>query len=413
MAVVLNGSKFGLFFDLVNLLFIIFIIIIAERNNIINRVEFYIISFFAATPLLGNDILFNFYIFPDQTKYIVTINLIRDNFLLIINGLLSGTLTEFDNQFNYVHGNRYQPMKYASFVMSAMPIPFNETVRSVGFFSKFIFIVWFLYLIYNQKKYKDHKIYIYFLLLSPSILIYSSLALKEIFILVFFHLSMFFVLLKRPFLFLVSLGILFLLRAELTFLILCFVVSYIFLFLYISEKKINISTQKIIKFIFLVSLFFILSTFYNSLILENYINLVEKINSLKLGYYSEGDLTLNVNYYSTNFLDIGIIFEDFLNALLSPIFSKGDNIFIYLFIIENFALLLIFTWYVVSIFTKNKLKAFFYLGVFFAFNLSVGIIVVNDFAIYRYKITLLIPLVLIMKEEILKYRNENIIFNKS
>ena len=66
MAVVLNGSKFGLFFDLVNLLFIIFIIIIAERNNIINRVEFYIISFFAATPLLGNDILFNFYIFPDN-----------------------------------------------------------------------------------------------------------------------------------------------------------------------------------------------------------------------------------------------------------------------------------------------------------------------------------------------------------
>ena len=40
-------------------------------------------------------------------------------------------------------------------------------------------------------------------------------------------------------------------------------------------------------------------------------------------------------------------------------------------------------------------------------------LVVNDMAIYRYKITILIPLILIIREEILNYKNENIIFNKS
>ena len=46
-------------------------------------------------------------------------------------------------------------------------------------------------------------------------------------------------------------------------------------------------------------------------------------------------------------------------------------------------------------------------------HLSVGMFVINDMAIYRYKITMLIPLILIIREEILNYKNENIIFNKS
>ena len=407
----INSSNFGLFFDLVNLLLIIFIVIIATRINIINRTEFYLISLFAATPLFGNDILFNFWIFPDQSKYIITINLIRENFLQIISGLFIGDLTEFDEKFNAIYGNRFKPMKYASFVMASVPVPFIETVRSPGFLSKFIFIIWFLYLIYNEKKFGDNKIYIYFLLLSPSILIYSSLALKEIFIFTFFHLCMFFIITKKPFFFLVPFAILFLLRDEAAYLTLIFGLSYIYFFSFFSEKKISILKQQIIKLIILIILMSILLIFYDSLIIEGLMQLKEKINSMKLGYYSEGDLTQDISFYGTSF-DFATLLNDFIKASISPIFSKSDSTFLLLFIIENIVILIIFTWYLIKILSFDKLKVLFYLAMFFLFNASVGIIVINDFAIYRYKITMIIPLILIMRQEILKYKNENSLLHK-
>ena len=99
--------------------------------------------------------------------------------------------------------------------------------------------------------------------------------------------------------------------------------------------------------------------------------------------------------------------------MLGPTFSKSDSIFLNFFIIENYLLIILFILYLIILSKYNLLKTIFYLIFFLIFNFTVGMFVINDMAIYRYKITMLLPLVLIIREEILNYKNENIIFNKS
>ncbi len=411
----LETSNFGFIFDFINLLVILLFVFICFKKNFINKFGFLIILLFSLTPILGNDIFFNFNIFPDQSKYIINVNVIRENYFTIIGEILNGDWEVFHNRFQIALGQQYIATRYASLLIASMPIPFVETVRSVGFCSKFIFVFWFIYLIFNQKKFhKNENYYYYLLLISPSILIYSSIALKEIFILVFFHLCMFFTIYKKPLFLIISLGMLALLRLELLIIISVFFISYNFLFLYFSEEKISKPIQKLLKILLFIFILAISIIFINDLyLIKDYLNLfVERVNSMKIGYHGEGDLNTELRLYSYDFSIVPMIYDTY-NAILSPTLSKSNNVFLFLFIIENFLFNILSVLYFIFIAKFNFLKAIFYMIFFLIFNLSVGMLVVNDMAIYRYKITMLIPLILIMREEILNYKNENTLFNKS
>ena len=325
----------------------------------------------------------------------------------------------FHSRFQVALGDQFIPTRYASLIIASTPIPFIETVRSLSFFSKFIFIAWFTYLIFYQRKHHENKnenYYYYLLLLSPSILMYTSVGLKEAYIFVFFHLCMFSVLYRKLFLFLISIGILSLLRYEMIFLIGVFSIFYIFIFYYYPEEKVSKKIQNLLKGLIILSILFFLIIFINDLFfLKEYLNLfIETINKMKLGYHMEGDLISELRLYSydSNFSIIPMIYDG-LNAILSPTFSKSPNIFLYLLVIENFLIISLFILYIFALAKLNLLKSIFYIIIFLIFNLSVGILVINDMAIYRYKITMIIPLLLILREEVLSYKNENIIFDKS
>ena len=205
----LNSSNFSLFFDLINLSIISLVIFISYKKQILNKYGSFFLLLFASTPLFGNNVVFDFYVFPDQSKYIVNTVLIRENYFEIISEIVRQDWEKFHTRFDLALSNQYLPTRYASLVIASMPLPFIETVRSIGFFSKFIFIIWFIFLIFNQNKSSQKIDYSYYLLLFfPSILIYSSLALKEIYILVFFHLCMFFILIKKPIFLIISIFIL-------------------------------------------------------------------------------------------------------------------------------------------------------------------------------------------------------------
>ena len=147
--------------------------------------------------------------------------------------------------------------------------------------------------------------------------------------------------------------------------------------------------------------------------MKEYFNLfVERVNGMKLGYHTEGDINSELRLYSYNFSIIPFIYDGYY-AIMSPTFSKSSNTFLYLLIIENFFIISFFIFYFIVLAKLNFLKSIFYIILFLIFNLSVGILVINDMALYRYKISMLIPLILIIREEVLNYKNENIIFNKS
>ena len=221
---------------------------------------------------------------------------------------------------------------------------------------------------------------------------------------------MFFILIKKPIFFMISIFMLGLLRIELVLLIIFFLLFYVFIFFSLSENIFTNFYQNLVKFfmafvIILISFYFINYSDFLRL-------LFEKINQMKSGYYYEGDLSIKLNTYQLNSYNLTPISIDLLKAILSPLFSKSTNIFLHLLIFENFILLLIYIFYSYKIFYQNKMKAIFYFIFFLIIHLSVGTIVINDMAIYRYKITLLIPLILIMKQE-LNFKYENILFNKS
>ena len=411
----LNPTNFGIFFDFVNLFFILILIIIIFQKNLINKYGFIILVLFSLTPMFGNNVFFDFGVFPDQSKYIINVSIIRENYFSIIGEFISGDLEAFHRKFELILGNRYKPVRSASLLIASTPIPFVETLRSVGFFSKFIFIAWFFFLItYKKKINHDQNYYYYLFLISPSILIYSSVALKEIYIFVFFHLCMFFILQRKLIFFIISLCLLTLLRFELLILIGIFAAGYIFTFYRILGDKISRSKEYLFKFIFLIFILVVAIIFTDTFSFAGkYFNsIIERINQMKIGYHMEGNIISELRLYSHDFSIIPMT-QDVFGAILSPTFSKSDSIFLYFFIIENYLLMILFISYLLILSKYNLLKLIFYIIFFLILHLSVGMFVVNDMAIYRYKITMLIPLILIIREEILNYKNENIIFNKS
>ena len=127
------------------------IIFISYKHKISNKYGAFVLLLFASTPLFGNNVIFDLNVFPDQSKYIINTILIRENYFQIVNEIISQDWEQFHNRFNLALSDQYIPTRYASLLIASIPIPFIETVRSIGFFSKFIFIVWFIYIILNQK----------------------------------------------------------------------------------------------------------------------------------------------------------------------------------------------------------------------------------------------------------------------
>ena len=131
-------SNFSFFFDFINLFIIFLTLFISFKNKIINKPILLILSVYASTPLFGNDVLFDFYIFPDQSKYLDNISLVRNNFLKILFDFES-----YNQEFNNLNFGQFSKMKWTAIAISLTPIPFIESIRSLGFFSKFIFLFGF------------------------------------------------------------------------------------------------------------------------------------------------------------------------------------------------------------------------------------------------------------------------------
>lgn len=110
-------------------------------------------------PFLLNDVLFPATYMGDQFRYANTVREIRDSFSV---------------------GNEFGNIANASWLLAFVPLPFVETVSSLGFFNKFIFILTFIFL---YKKNVLTTFSAYFLLLYPSLVLYTGLSLRDTIIL--------------------------------------------------------------------------------------------------------------------------------------------------------------------------------------------------------------------------------------
>ena len=81
-----------------------------------------------------------------------------------------------------------------TFILSLLPLPFAETIKSLGFFNRYLFLILFLWL-YSKKFLSGMPLF--FILFYPSLVFYTSLSLRDPIVLFFMIISVIFLIEKK------------------------------------------------------------------------------------------------------------------------------------------------------------------------------------------------------------------------
>ena len=336
------------FFDFINYAFIVFGFYYFFKKKIIDRQLFFCLIVCSSTPFLINNYLFYWGFMPDQAKYFGQAHALR-NF-------------EFDKIDKLT-------TVVPSIIYAIFPIPFIETINSIGFINKCILGLTTIYL-YHKKVINN----LFFILINfwPSVLLYSSVSLKDTLILCLLLLFAFYQNKNEHLKSLIIITFLFSIKFLYSFLLF---IILIYKNIY-KDKKLNYY-----KFISLVLL--IICSLYFSDDLE-YI-----INDLRYGFFSE---TYSPNYkFNEIVIDLNFPLQ-ILNELTRFLFSPYPNIYSFAHLLQVIENLL---FYSIIIFLLNKLylidkSKFIFWSSSLIFTLSsLSVLIFSSGTIARYKYTIL------------------------
>ncbi|MEL0638718.1 hypothetical protein V6259_18445 [Marinomonas sp. TI.3.20] len=156
-------------YDLPNFIAIILVVFVSYRIKAIPSWLALILGVSAILPFLINNVLFPAKYMPDQFKYFDMVQCIR-------------SLDSNCHAYSKTVGN-------ASWFLSFVPLPFVETIKSLGFYNRFIvtsLIIW----LYSKKDLRGMSLFV--LIFYPSFLLYSSLSLRDPLITCFMLISVIF-----------------------------------------------------------------------------------------------------------------------------------------------------------------------------------------------------------------------------
>ena len=147
-------------FDMANFLVCIILIIILCKKKLLPLWIGLILSFCSFLPFLLNDFLFPAHYFPDQFGYIAEMANTRALNFFSINDI----------------PREFSKFVWTSYFMSLLPLPYIETISSLAFYNWFLSILLFAWL-YNKKFLSGLPLL--FLLFYPSLILYTSLSLRD------------------------------------------------------------------------------------------------------------------------------------------------------------------------------------------------------------------------------------------
>ena len=152
-------------YDITNLLAIYIVILVSLRIGLIPFWLSFFLGVFALTPFFLNDVLFPASLMPDQFRYLESVQNIRS----------------FD--FNIY----FSPtVETATRILAFIPLPYVETMQSLGFFNRLIITLITIWL-YSSKNIRGWPLL--FIVFYPSLLLYSSLALRDTLVVMFMIIS--------------------------------------------------------------------------------------------------------------------------------------------------------------------------------------------------------------------------------
>ena len=192
------------FFDIANLLAIFVVIIFSFRTGLIPLWLSFFLGLFAMTPFFLNDFLFPASYMPDQFAYLSRVQLIRT----------------FD--FDFL-GNL--KLLVSSSMLAAIPLPFVETIKSLGFSNRLIATALTIWL-YSSKNLRGWPLL--FLIFYPGFLLYSSLSLRDTIVFAFMIISVILFIENKRLLALLFAAPLFYIKFQNFFLIVVFFVAHLY-----------------------------------------------------------------------------------------------------------------------------------------------------------------------------------------
>lgn len=287
--------------DLLNYILIFLSLFLLNKKNYLDLKDLILYSIFLSTPFFFNNILFDWTKFYDQSKYLFNARETRNYILQLGN-------SSYDfNEFNSV---------FLVSILFSMMIPFNlETINSIAFCSKALFIWSLVYINYKEKIPIILKI---FFLFSPSVILFSSLSLKDLLVTTLMFMSFYFLFQRKIYEILIGIFLLFylyLIKFQNSFLV---VFAFIFYFLFIYIKK---NPRYLLLIFILISIIFY---FQGESILEA---IIYKINLYRFGFFSE-------EYGEYKNLAADFIYNEhyklYLNWDLAPKAIKGFFSFLFL-----------------------------------------------------------------------------------
>jgi hypothetical protein len=353
---------YSLIFDLSNYLLLSLIFLLLFKLNIIKRNLLYLSLIFLSTPFLFNGFLFEWTYLPDQSKYLGSAYTYRQNPEYFFDGSV----------------NSYGKLKVSlpSFFYAFSPIVSLETYKGISLWNRTLFLLTWIYFI--KKNFLD-EYNSFIMLLSPSLIFSTSIALREnlIILLMFWFLYFYYNRNKLSVIIVIITLLLIKFQSVLT----------IFLFLIlnflIQENKIKIKLT-IFSLISAIIIFIIFSE-----------ELLEIINYYRVGFFYEefggyisNSARMNYQFFEIkpNLASIKIIFDNFAFFSITPFLKGKINIFTFIIFLE---ILIIISYLFIRIKEEKKIYLNILLKwsiILFLSYLFYSIFIFNDGTIIRYKV---------------------------
>ena len=351
-----------IFTDFFHLTFYVFIIFISFYLKFISKNLFYFLLILSPTPFIFNNFIFLKY-FPDTKDYLETL-LAHRNYI--------------DLNYNYIGDNKVLRFSY---LLSFFPIPFVFSKISIGYLSKFIYLLLAIYL-FNKNR--SNNFLLFLILLNPEIIMYSSVGLKETLSIYLMVVSLISYNSRNYVFMLIFLIPLYFIKFQ------CFYFIAFFIFVHQFLTIININNNLIIK-LFIIIFLVIISTLTLFIINNNLIN--EYVSYLdficrKLNYNSE-------TCYK-DFRELVFHFDDgFLNFIFTPFLREKLSIMTLMQFISSsyYTLLILFLIYFSNHSIEVKITSIIYILVI---GLFLGTVFNNDGLLTRQKFSTFYPILCLL-----------------
>ena len=365
------------YFDVPNLLVCIIAVIIAWRVKIIPDWIAILLVIYSFMPFFLNDFLFPSRYMKDQYIYTRALEEVRSlNFM-------PQWIMEHDRD------GAAKKILLPAWFLSALPIPFVETIKSIGFFNRFLFLILFLWL-YSKKFLTGMPLLFY--LFYPSLLLYSSLSLKDPLVLSFMTIGTIFLIEQKYIKFIIIISPLLLMKFQTFF----FMIILFGIFLIFKKRLTYKINYLLIGLVIFCSFLFI-------------DDIIHALNHYRVGFWVENNKISHntfdlVGYYplDKSFSLIAHSFFAFFSFLLMPLPWEASNFLQRIQSIENIFVVFSLIVFIKKAYNQNVLVATKWI-LFLVTTFTIhGLVVFNEGTAARFRYPFIVIFVIGLAYELYK-----------